>query len=352
MQVADRGIGGTGIVGVITGFASVCLGGREVTFDPDLPVMVDEMPAFPADLRAGQLAAIEAANAGSGLRARRISVRHEASGPVESVEANGIVHVAGQRVHMTDQTWGGGLPQVGEWLAVSGLRGADDTIEATRVDRRAPGMVLVHGVLLREGETMRVGALEIRPVDTHRLLPGQAVTVSGRYADGVLYASTLTPDVLAENPVAYFGPSVGAFVLEGYVSDAGGRLRLGRWTANSISAFGPVMPGRAVVEFARGGNGALRTMSIHMPPAAPNGPVRPISGASGGGAFRPPPMEPRHLMPAPLPNRSMNAPTGQGFGTGQDPARRGASGYGRRSVGGDSDHTGPRGPQDGGQQGH
>ena len=47
-------MGGTGIIGTITGFASVCVNGLEVEFEDDTPVEIDGTPARPSDSAARQ----------------------------------------------------------------------------------------------------------------------------------------------------------------------------------------------------------------------------------------------------------------------------------------------------------
>ncbi len=297
--MADRGIGGTGIVGVVTGFASVCLAGHEVRFDDAVQVQVDGDPASPADLRVGQLAAVQAAGPNAALRALGIAVRHEVSGPVEAVDADGALRVAGQRVVVSQQTWAvpgaAAMPRPGEWVAVSGLREPDDTIHATRLDRRPPGAALVRGTLLDDGGRLHIGALEVRPVPGRDAASGRSVTASGRYEDGALLADTLAEDVLAEDPPAYFGRAVRAFVLEGYAIAGNSRLRLGRGLDVAASAgIGPFASRRVVVELNRGRNGTLRATALRDFGAAARGPqpdslLRPgsqLQPGPGGGAWQ------------------------------------------------------------------
>jgi hypothetical protein len=318
---ADRGIGGTGIVGVVTGFASICLSGREVAFANDVPVVMDGAPASSATLRAGQLTAVEAAGTANALRARRIVIRHEVSGPVEEVGADGLLRVAGQRVIVSARTWGAVPVKVGDWLAVSGLRALGGEIDATRIDRRAPGEVLVHGVLLREGGALRIGALEVRPVTgvTSRVVvtPGAIVTAVGRYSDGVLVADTLDPDLLLIDPVGYFGPGVNSFVFEGYASLAGGRLRIGPSLAfrapNGIDGFAP---SRAVAEFRRGDDGTLAVTSLRQGGAVP-----------GGAHDLMAPRQSERFEPAPTPDHRFDGRGGsRGNQTGRDLRRSGQAG--------------------------
>ena len=190
-QVADRGIGGTGIVAVITGFASICLADQEVALDPGVPVLIGDHPATAEALRAGQVAVVDAAGTGPSLHARTVAVRYEVSGPVEAADGANL-RVAGQQVAMSAGTLGD-RPAPGEWVAVSGLRRLDGVIEATRLDRRPPGEVIVHGRLLRADGLWRIGALPVGPAPGAPVPDSQDVTVVGVLAGSVLPGTGLGP---------------------------------------------------------------------------------------------------------------------------------------------------------------
>ncbi len=252
-RTADRGIGGTGIVGVITGFGSVCVNRLEVALNGALQVVVDGTPTAGTMLRAGEVVAIGADGTGAGLRARSIAVRHEVSGRVET--GNDSLNVAGQRVAVLPSTLGHTDILPGEWVAISGLRTPDGTIAATRVDQRGPGQVTVHGVLAGgDNGTWRIGTL------TLRLPPGQAasvgaqVVVSGHYVEDALLVEALSPDLLASDPPAYFGPAVHQVVIASYVRFENGRVRLnGGFEAPAAPRIGAALaqPGLAVVSLER-----------------------------------------------------------------------------------------------------
>jgi hypothetical protein len=345
IQTAERGIGGTGIVGVVTGFASICLSGREVAFDPAVPVVVDGAPASAAVLRAGQFTTVEAGGPDDSLRARRIVVRHEVSGPVEEIGADGVLRVAGQRVIVGAQTWGAYPAAIGDWLAVSGLRAPGGEVDATRIDRRGPGEVLVHGVLLRDRGHLRIGALEILPAAGVLVTPGMNVTAVGRISGGLLYADTIEPDLLVLDPVGYFGPAVGVFVIEGYASLSGDRIRLGQrldlLAPRGMDGFGPR---RTIAEFARRGDGALAVTALHEAGTRLRGGSVPGMGRD---MMAP---APGRFEPAPTPHRGAGErgagrgnPGGPGAGR-QGYGRGGANqGQQRQGFGGGQDNDGPSG---------
>jgi hypothetical protein len=298
--VEDRGMGGTGIVGVITGFGSIWVNGIEVEFDPATPVRIDGRSAPSSEaLKVGQVAVVTASGSGSRLDASSITIRHEVSGPVEAVEANGsVLRVAGQRVTLAGQVWGDATtPKVGDWVAVSGLAGPDGGVAATRIDRREPGRVTVHGMLTGTAGAPRIGTLALRPGS--RLDIGQEVMVSGRYADGALVPDSVTRDALAADPASWFGRSVDRLVIESYVSAGPGGLRWGRGLSAPVAGtFGALgaQPQRTIVEFQRQPDGGLEAVGLRsttgrtgMVPEAPRGfgidrpPGGPGSGLGPGG---------------------------------------------------------------------
>ena len=265
-RTAERGIGGTGIVGVITGFGSVCVNRLEVVLKGALQVEVDGHRTSGTMLHAGQTVAIGADGTGAGLRARSIAVRHEVSGPVEAIKVGGndVLIVAGQQVAVLPSTLGHTDILPGEWIAVSGLRTPDGTILATRVDQRDPGQVTVHGLLAGgDNDTWRIGSLTLRLPSGQAAQGGAQVVASGRYGEGALLVETLSPDLLASDPPAYFGPAVRQVVIASYVRFEDGRVRLsGGFEAPAGPRIGAALaqPGLAVVSLERA-NKAFRVIN-------------------------------------------------------------------------------------------
>src|SRR6185369_276269 len=95
--ISEGGIGGTGIVGVITGFASICVNGVEVHYDADTPVIADGRQGQAGELAVGQVVAVSANGKGAEVAARRIAMIHVLIGPVGMVDADaGRLEVLGQ----------------------------------------------------------------------------------------------------------------------------------------------------------------------------------------------------------------------------------------------------------------
>ncbi|CAH2604140.1 conserved protein of unknown function [Rhodovastum atsumiense] len=217
IDVADRGIGGTGIVGVVGKDGTLAIAGRQIGTNAVASVHVDGLPAGLDALRPGQVVAVAAQWQQDRLQARTLAVRHEVSGPVEEVAAEGDrIVVAGQTVRLEGAD---SAPRRGEWVAVSGLRDAEGVIRASRVDQRRPGEVSVSGLLEADGRGWRLGALAVRGA----VLPpaGQRIRVTGRYVRGVLQVRSAGPD-----PLLDFPPAIDRFLVEAYPRSEGGRLWL------------------------------------------------------------------------------------------------------------------------------
>ena len=317
-RLADRGIGGTGIIGVVTGFASICLAGREVALPPGTPIEIGGEQAGPRALRAGQVAAVEASGSADALTARRIVVRYEVSGPIETITGDRL-QVAGQSVLLGPDTWMRTPPAVGQWVAVSGLRDRAGTIAATRLDLISTRTILIHGVVQRTDGTYRIGTLLIVPPIGNVLVPGLPVSVTGVYGDGGFQAASVTRDLLVADPAAYFGNYTSNFIVEGYAQPISGQIPFGTQSFAPASSR-PIGSDRSIAVFQRTPGGGIRLDSVVSSPG--NAP-RSISAFPAGDGRSQPAPTPSHggssvgradrggrFAPAPVPNRSFGARDG------------------------------------------
>jgi len=282
----DRGIGGTGmtntgIVGVVTGFASICVGGMHIGYEPGLPVAFGEVTAAPEALRVGQVVVISADEHRGALQARRVAVRYEVSGPVEAVEA-GALRVAGQRVTLAGAVQGGSDWKIGDPVLVSGLRAPDGSIAASRIDPRpagAPRTATVYGELRQRDGVLRVGGLPIR-IETGLQLPDPGpVIATGMIENGMLVPIAVVPDMLLRDPTYWFGPDYGRFLFEGYVSLGAGRMVLNPVLhAPAPAGLAPFQARRGVVELRRG-PGGLTAAGLHDPGGMREAPVPALQGS-------------------------------------------------------------------------
>jgi hypothetical protein len=291
-QVADRGIGGTGIVGVVTGFASICVDGVEVRLDRTVPVSINGTAATAAQLRVGQLVVIEATRPvtipESGAQARSVSVRYEVSGPIEAVNpSSGAVAVAGQQVMVLPTTWVAGRFGVGNWVTVSGLRQADGTIIASRLDPARTGALAVRGQITREGDASRIGGLVLHEPALATVKSGTFVSVAGRYRNGAVEVTSIDADPLLEDPTRYFGISTDQMVVQAFV-------RVDRetvWLSNGLRfRAGSGVQGKgsdyrnAIVRLQRAADGSFTATELRYTSyraRAKDGPVKAIGHRTG-----------------------------------------------------------------------
>lgn len=256
VQTAEpgNGLGGTGIVGVVTGFASICVNGVEVEYEPATPVQRDGRAEPISELAVGQLVALQAEGEGDSLRARRIAVLDAAVGPLTSLEAaSGRFAVMGQPSVALERGDLQGL-RLGDWVRVSGLRVASGEIRATRVQRAMAGMAMATGpYLATDAGEMSVGAT---PVNLSGLtvpqgvVAGQEIRVRGEWVAGRIRAREIQPQPTRQ---AVRGSS--QVLLQGYVHAVNGReVRLGYDTvmlSDSVRVDGGKLDGLAVNQAVR-----------------------------------------------------------------------------------------------------
>jgi hypothetical protein len=216
--VDPGGIGGTGqraeaeigVLGVITGFGSICVNGIEVHYDAGTPVAFNGDLSSAKALGIGQLVSVLAVGTGTQARAQWIDIVDAVVGPVTAAESAGsLLQVNKERVRIEPSTvLGPGLEraqlasaQVGDILRVSGLRNAEGIIVATRVESAPPGTrplsaepsdpglgrFLVEGYVTdTEAQALRVGPTRFRvaPDVGAQLAQGQLVRLWGRSEGG------------------------------------------------------------------------------------------------------------------------------------------------------------------------
>jgi hypothetical protein len=200
----EGGIGGTGveadtaIIGTVTGFASICVGGTEIHYDAGTPVRLDGAAATAGELAVGQVVRVVAAGEGERVSALSIDVEHVVAGPITTVDAAAQrVEVMGQPVLLAEAV--GEAGEVGQWMRVSGLRRADDVIVASRVEVADEAVARVSGPLeIVEAGRGRIGAIAVR-LDADAAVEASAgVVVVGRWQDGELIAERVEADRVAD----------------------------------------------------------------------------------------------------------------------------------------------------------
>ena len=260
------GIGGTGVraetdlgvFGVITGFASICVNGIEVHYDAATPVSLNGAPAGPGALAVGQVVLVRAVADEKQARARAIHIVNAAAGPVTAVESGGaVLQVGGQRVRIDPSTiFGAGVEpdRLGDaTLRVSGLRAADGSVVATRVDSvsertialaQAPdlggGRFSVQGYISDvQQQDVRIAGMSFRvpPEVGAQLERDRLVRVTGRTESGrrVVERADVLSGALNPRPERSFSPQQ----RPGRESGDRGSDRSGRDGAERVDRSGP-----------------------------------------------------------------------------------------------------------------
>jgi hypothetical protein len=187
-QQANSGVGGTGIVGIITGFASVCVNGLEVHYNNKTMVDVDGKSSSISALNIGQLVVIESVNNGDLLQAERISVSHMMVGKIEKIDAaQYTMQMLGQTVHYSSNTYGGADLKLNQTVQLSGLVAANNQLYALRVDAAAPNAPSsIAGVVDATGKINGVSIGSAKPISA-----GSNVYVNGNWDGRALQASQI-----------------------------------------------------------------------------------------------------------------------------------------------------------------
>lgn len=240
--VARGGVGGTGIsdapgtvgvVGVITGFASVCVNGLEIHYGPGTPVTINGRPAGTAQLALGQVVAVEAQPEAGQLSARSLAVTWTLEGPVTRMDADaGMVFVMGRAIRVTAETVTAAVGQPlagiapGVTVQVSGFRDSRGEIVASRLDLGTPGEHSVIGRMTQRDAWS--GEIEGLPVTLSAARPqGEGeVLVRGRWDGERLRATSVV-----EAPATTLLGRVNRAVIESLVREvrSGDRLRVGEF---------------------------------------------------------------------------------------------------------------------------
>jgi hypothetical protein len=186
---ANSGVGGIGIVGVISGFASICVNGLEVHYDTQTNVDIDGVSSSIDALNIGQLVAIESSSKANQLRAHRVSVSHIMVGKIEKVNtAQNTIQIMGQTISLSNNTIGGADLKANQIVKISGLVTANNLVHALRIDLAAANTPSsIAGVIDEAGKLNGVNI-----ANTNRIYVGRVVQVSGRWDGHALRAKQIS----------------------------------------------------------------------------------------------------------------------------------------------------------------
>jgi hypothetical protein len=243
--------GDTGIIGTITGFASICVGGVEVHYAGDTLVEIDGQRMTSAQLAVGQVAEVIAYGTGSEVRAQHVAVRHVVSGPVTRVDAaRNEIEVIGQTVQLSPATRVGGIDQeysaaatafpLNSYVQVSGMRRGDGVVVASRVtSTESRDIVQLTGAVSRlDSGALAVAGTAIRTNTGVGPAVGDEVRVVGGW-DG----SAIVADAVEPVPQIPFDGRVRRIDMEGYARPSGsGQLQVGPFVVELPRAAAALQP--------------------------------------------------------------------------------------------------------------
>lgn len=257
-----EGLGGSGrsargIIGIVTGFGSVCVNGIEVHYDRRTEVEQDGVRVSASKLAVGQLVRVEADEQGGRVQARKIGVRSAVIGPISALTSSGAV-VLGQNVRIGPRSRvadAKGRPlqdtslRVGTRVAVNGLRDSTGTIEAFHVGRSPAAGGLVRGAVERANRrSLRVAGVDVQ------LGPGEVAPAVG---SRVVVRGEVAPSGVVRAAVASdrseFSPRVSRATVQGFAlpSGRGGSASSVRVQGFEVDLSGVSRADRARIQQAR-----------------------------------------------------------------------------------------------------
>ncbi len=238
----EGGIGGTGVsadadtgvIGTVTGFASICVGGVEIHYGTDTPIRIDGQAAAAAQLAVGQVVEAVASGSGTELQAQQISVRHVVSGPVTRVDAlHNEIDVVGQTVSLSPLTRAADGESAAvatafplqSYVQISGMRREDGIVVASRASRIEPRELahVVGPVTNLDAGMLWIAGTAVRLETPVSVAIGDEVHVAGHW-DG----TALAANSVVAMPRVPFDGHVARVEIEGFArATAGGQLQVG-----------------------------------------------------------------------------------------------------------------------------
>lgn len=185
------GIGGTGIVGVISGFGSICVAGQEIHYSQQTPVFIQGKSSASPQLALGQMVSVRTYQKTEGLVAAEILVSHEVRGPIERLsQENSTLSILGQRIIFAAPEFKNLF--IGQEVTVSGYRLPDGRIEATRLEKSISKQVSLIGTvesvdtetLVVSGQPVQLRSGQARPER------GSEIRLEGILQNGVMRSAT------------------------------------------------------------------------------------------------------------------------------------------------------------------
>ena len=195
---SGTGVGGTGdkiatnegvteAIGIITGFASICVNGVEFHYSKNTNVDNNGQPSNTRALEIGQVVHVEGIGHGQEVNARSISIQHVMSGPVTRILPSGhVIEVMGSVIDLSKASNQQKL-NVGDHIMVSGLVKPNGNVQVTRIDKSSSNLPsFVTGLLDSHGKLAGVS------IASANLTSEGAIKVSGQWDGKALIAKEVS----------------------------------------------------------------------------------------------------------------------------------------------------------------
>jgi hypothetical protein len=183
---AGGGIGGTGIIGVVTDLDGIIVNGRPIDVTEGTSIREDGETVTIDDVRIGKVVQITAVGPPTRLSSRSIDIRHEVVGPITKVDwASGVVTVLDQAVTFARGAIVDLDPKVGDKVSISGFRLSNRTIVATRIESVASTLpAQLYGRYQVVDNAVQIDGVVVQGVAPSPDLLGREVFAQGLLADG------------------------------------------------------------------------------------------------------------------------------------------------------------------------
>ncbi len=176
----EGGIGGTGIVGLLTDFGSLIVGGAYLQTHAGTRYTDGFGTLQKADLYVGDSLTVEASGPKANLTAQRVHITHPLVGRISQVNSGGrVIVVNGVEVRLDTRLRGF---SVGDRVAVSGIwRG--QIVQASRLSPARANLDLVSGDVGRSRGARRIGSVAVVGGGIGQPATGSFATAIGQYSD-------------------------------------------------------------------------------------------------------------------------------------------------------------------------
>jgi len=212
-QIANTsGMGGTGIIGEVTGFGSIYVNGIEIEIVNNSEIRSDNKVNKSITPGIGDIVEVLAHRVGDETHARKINIRHEVVGPVDSVNVKQRrFTIIGQNIQLDNPQLQ--LPKSGDMIAVSGLRDQRGIIHATRVSlSKSKSVWLIDRIANNKSNTLKLGRSLIKTEHANYYRIGDIIRVRANLKNGQLFAEEIFSNQA-------FGNQVQHMILQGFIQE-------------------------------------------------------------------------------------------------------------------------------------